>query len=361
MSTKIKTILIVVVLLLIVGSTTAAAILMNTKDNSEGEQKQVMDVNEKIESLKDGIYAVLDTTKGTILIELYYDKTPMTVSNFIGLSEGVLTATGGKPFYDGLTFHRVIKDFMIQGGDPKGNGTGGPGYKFPDEFDGSLKHDRPGILSMANSGKDTNGSQFFITHVPTPWLDGKHTVFGSVIEGQPVVDSIAQGDQIKTVKIVRKGSAAKSFIVSQESLNELIAGNSARIRASLENSRKATIELILKKWPSAQKNEAGVFYIVTKQGSGSAVQAGQTLAMKYKGFLLDGTVFDDSDMHAPLSFQVERRQLIPGFNSQTMEMKVGEKRTIVIPPELAYGSAGAAGVIPGNAFIAFDLELLSVK
>lgn len=130
----------------------------------------------------------LETTKGTIQLELTPDKTPITVANFVNLVQ--------RGYYDGIVFHRVIEDFMVQGGDPDGRGSGGPGYEFEDEFDSTLKHTAPGILSMANRGPRTNGSQFFITHVPTPWLDGKHTVFGKVTSGQDVVNQIAQGDKI---------------------------------------------------------------------------------------------------------------------------------------------------------------------
>jgi peptidylprolyl isomerase len=169
--------------------------------------------------LPDGVYAEMDTSKGKIVIRLDYEKTPLTVANFVGLAEGTknYSKDGGtpkaqnKPFYDGLNFHRVIPNFMIQGGDPQGNGSGGPGYQFRNETDTGLKHDKKGILSMANAGPDTNGSQFFITHNATPWLDGKHTVFGQVVEGQNVVDSIVKGDTIKSVKILRIGDKAKAF------------------------------------------------------------------------------------------------------------------------------------------------------
>ena len=164
--------------------------------------------------MENGIYAKIITDKGNILVNLEYELTPITVSNFIGLSLGTLSNYSNRKnarFYDNLSFHRVIPDFMIQGGCPNGSGMGGPGYNFKDEFHPNLKHDKPGVLSMANAGPNTNGSQFFITHLPTPWLDGKHSVFGNVIEGQSIVDSISNGDKIQKVEIIRIGDDAEKF------------------------------------------------------------------------------------------------------------------------------------------------------
>jgi len=303
--------------------------------------------------LPDGLYAHIETNRGVIVVRLEYEKTPMTVMNFIGLAEGTLSFKGRdtKYFYDGLTFHRVIKNFMIQGGDPLGNGRGDPGYRFPDEFDYSLKHDRPGILSMANSGPNTNGSQFFITHVATPWLNGRHTVFGHVVKGQDVVNAIEQGDVIKHIAVLRIGAKAARFVASDAAFKRLIASAPARAAAAV----KAEIE---RQWPGLEKARSGLFYKVLKKGSGTATpRAGTVVTVHYKGQLLYGNVFDSSyDRKEPARFTIG--SLIPGMNEALLSMKKGEKKLVVIPPELGYGERGAANVIPPNAWLVFEIELL---
>jgi peptidylprolyl isomerase len=182
------------------------------------------------QQLGDGLFALIKTNRGDIVVRLEYQRAPLTVCNFVALAEGKMDAAKGKPFYDGLNFHRVIskgngdaQDFMIQGGCPLGTGTGGPGYRFPDEIHSELKHNKPGILSMANAGPGTNGSQFFITIVPTPHLDGRHTVFGQVVQGQSTVNKIKQGDKIERITIIRNGEAASAFKADQETFNKLLA------------------------------------------------------------------------------------------------------------------------------------------
>jgi peptidylprolyl isomerase len=310
-------------------------------------------------NLADGLYAVMHTTKGDILLSLEYKKTPMTVVNFIGLAEGILNISNeGKPFYDGLTFHRVIEDFMIQGGCPNGNGTGGPGYTFPDEFDDSLKHDAPGCLSMANAGPGTNGSQFFITHVPTPWLDGKHTIFGHVQEGQDIVNSIAQGDGLKSVEILRVGDEAKAFDVSRETFTQLVAKAEEKA-VEREKQEAARIGSELKnRWPDAIVTESGLRYVVTQKGTGTkSPKSGQTVTVHYTGSLLDGRVFDSSVRRGtPAQFKIG--EVIEGWNQALVTMTEGEKRTLIIPPQLGYGKMGYPGVIPPNSYLVFDVELI---
>ena len=310
----------------------------------------------------DGIFARIATNRGEIIVSLEYRKTPLTVCNFIALAEGTMTAAAGKPFYDGLSFHRVIPDFMVQGGDPLGNGTGGPGYTFPDEIDPELKHDSPGILSMANAGPGTNGSQFFITHKETPWLDGKHTVFGRVVEGKNTVNAIKQGDKIQNVKIIRNGAEAQAFKADQQTFDTLLKNAASAAKAKSAVRRDSDIALIAAKYPSALSTASGIKYIVQKQGTGAKPSTGKTVSVNYKGMFLSGEVFDASDFHGgPIEFQVGAGRIIPGWDETVLDMRLGEKRLVVIPPELAYGEQGAGGVIPGNVFLIFEMELMKIR
>ncbi|MFA6844445.1 MAG: peptidylprolyl isomerase [Sphaerochaetaceae bacterium] len=309
--------------------------------------------------LADGLYAIMHTSKGDITLTLEYKKIPMTVANFVGLCEGSLNINNpGKPFYDGLTFHRVIKDFMIQGGCPKGNGTGGPGYAFPDEFDDSLKHDRPGVLSMANAGPRTNGSQFFITHVPTPWLNGKHTIFGYVLEGQDVVNLVEQGDIINTIDIVRVGKDAESFLVSRETFAKLVEASEKKDIEKESVEKKKIDGEIANRWPNAIRTSSGLRYVVVKEGDGGKKPKwGQSVTVHYTGTLMDGRIFDSSvNRGEPASFSIG--EVIEGWNEALQFMTKGEKVTLIIPPELGYGTMGYPGVIPPNSYLIFDVELI---
>jgi|TARA_B100000780_G_scaffold72072_1_gene48290 peptidylprolyl isomerase len=311
-------------------------------------------------TMEDGMYAKFKTTKGDILLQLEFEKTPLTVANFVGLTEGSISNNKkdkGVPYYDGLNFHRVIADFMIQGGCPDGNGSGDPGYKFPDEFHPSLNHSKGGVLSMANSGPTTNGSQFFITHKETPWLDGKHSVFGNVIEGMDIVNLIEQGDIIESVTIIRQGAKAKSF-------NAELIFNSALEETKLVDKRnKAKSEALindLKK--DAKVTESGLAYVMLKVGDGVQAQSGKTVSVHYTGKLVDGTKFDSSyDRNEPIEFPLGQGRVIPGWDEGIALLKVGGKATFIIPPSLAYGDKGAGGVIPPNATLIFDVELMDVK
>ncbi len=316
--------------------------------------------------MKDGLYAKITTSKGDILLKLFYTKTPLTVINFVGLAQGTLHLGGsdkptGTPFYDGLTFHRVIANFMIQGGCPLGTGTGGPGYTFPDEFDSSLRHDSPGILSMANAGPGTNGSQFFITHVPTPHLDDKHTVFGRVVEGLDVVNKIDKGDALKTVEIIRVGKEAEQFKTDQAAFDAALATIKGSTIKSQQEQQEKIKKTIKERWPKAIRTQSGLYYDVEKKGEGDVPAVGTSIKVHYTGRLLLGNrKFDSSyDRGEPIAFPVGTGRVIQGWDEALSQMTKGEKRTLIIPPELAYGERGAGGVIPPNAWLVFDVEMVS--
>ena len=310
--------------------------------------------------MSEGIYAVFTTPKGTIKVRLTHNKTPGTVGNFVALAEGNLENTHkpqGTPYYDGLCFHRVIPDFMIQGGCPQRTGTGGPGYQFDDEIHAELKHDRPGVLSMANAGPGTNGSQFFITHNETPWLDGKHTVFGFVEEGQEVVDAVAQNDEIKSVTIERVGEAAMSWN-AVEAFRAFEGSREERLREEREAQEKALDKLAA----GFEKTKSGLRYQFIQRGEGRTAEKGKTVSVHYKGQLVDGTVFDSSyKRNSPIDFALGVGQVIPGWDEGIQLLSVGDKARFVIPSDLGYSERGAGGVIPPNATLIFDVELVAIS
>ncbi|TDE04152.1 peptidylprolyl isomerase [Flavobacterium hiemivividum] len=310
--------------------------------------------------MENGIYAKFNSAKGSVLVKLEHELTPGTVGNFVGLAEGNLenkVKPQGTKFYNGLNFHRVIPDFMVQGGCPQGTGTGDPGYKFDDEFHPSLKHDKPGILAMANSGPGSNGSQFYITHVPTSWLDGKHTVFGHVVEGQDVVDAIAQGDVLESVEIVRVGEEAEKW----NAIEAFIEFKGARNKRDI--ALKAEAEAAMEKLAAGfEKTESGLRYQFIQRGEGKQAAAGKMVSVHYEGSLENGKVFDSSyPRKKPIEFKLGQGQVIEGWDEGIALLKVGDKARFVIPSHLGYGSRGAGGAIPPNATLIFDVELMDVK
>lgn len=320
---------------------------------------------EFLDKQADGIYAKFETNKGNIYTFLEYKKTPMTVANFVGLAEGKIKNTAkaeGVPYYDGLKFHRVIPNFMIQGGCPLGTGTGDPGYKFADEIDTSLKHKGPGILSMANAGPGTNGSQFFITHVETPWLDGKHTVFGHVVVGQDVVNAIVGNDTLVKLVILRKGKEAEAFdaakVFESEKAN---AGAKAAAKAKAEEEARAVANAAaLKRFADAKTTASGLKYFIEKEGTGDSPKATDQVTVFYRGTFTDGREFDGNFGKQPISFGLN--QVIPGWTEGLQLMKPGGKATFYIPYKIAYGENGhPSGVIPPKSDLIFEVELVKVN
>lgn len=341
--------------------------------------------------LEDGIYADIQTNKGKIIVKLYADKVPLTVANFITLTEGTNTRVSdsikGKRFYDGLTFHRVIKDFMIQGGDPLGTGQGGPGYKFYDEFSPELRHDSKGVMSMANSGIDTNGSQFFITYKETPWLDaytqdnelkdcsnprvGCHSVFGKVVSNLDILDSINRNDIIKKLTIVRRGQEAKAFDAVKVFEEELAKSDQKEKERLLriEKAEKARLdkfqrdkELFYEKMgvKKAEKQASGLQILTFKTGKGKKFSSSKPATINYTMYLGDGKMIKSTeDSNQPFEFILDQRPLIPGVKEALLKMREGAKARLFIPYYLGYGEAGGRP-FPKKADLVFDLELLKV-
>lgn len=313
------------------------------------------------DDLSDGLYAEIDTDKGNILLQLEFEKTPLTVANFVGLAEGIKASNKpkGERFYDGLIFHRVVSDFMIQGGCPEGTGRGGPGYRFPDEIHPDLKHSGPGVLSMANAGPGTNGSQFFITHVATPHLDGKHTVFGRVVSGQDAVNAIEKGDAMKSVTIKRIGAKAEAFQADQEAWDTLRAHQiKDPAEANLESAEAYLAET--KAREGVRSTESGLLYEILEEGEGASPTKSDRVKVHYTGTLVDGKVFDSSVKRGePATFPLER--VIPGWIEGLGLMKKGGKAILHVHPNMAYGERGYPGVIPPNSVLVFEVELLDIN
>ena len=336
--------------------------------------------------LSEGLYAELKTNKGDVLINLNFNETPVTVANFVSLSEGknkeVSPEYNKKKYYDGLIFHRVIPNFMIQGGDPLGSGQGGPGYRFKDEFHESLSHDGPGILSMANAGPKTNGSQFFITHKETPWLNGVHSVFGKVIEGMEIVNLIEQNDTIKNVSIIRIGRAAKSFKASKIFSSHFIEDslNIKKKLALLEN-----VKLGKKKNFEIQKSMAlststGLQYLKTYKSNGQKVDPNKTVMTHYAVYFENGSLLDTSILEVAEQYDIVNIQkknangyvplgcevgpddaLVAGFKEGLKLLNVGDKATIFLPYYLAYGESGRGSMIPPRSNLIFEVEIIELK
>jgi peptidyl-prolyl cis-trans isomerase A (cyclophilin A) len=390
------------IVLLMLGMTTAYA--QTTKKKTTTTKTTAKTATAKAPAGGDGIFVTFETTKGNITCELAYKSTPITVANFISLAEGTNVAVAeqhkGKPFYSGLKFHRVIADFMIQGGDPAGNGSGGPGYDFKDEIT-EAKFDKGGILAMANRGPGTNGSQFFITHKETGWLNGKHTIFGYVTKGQDVVNAIAQDDLINKVTITRKGADAKAFdatkvfatywagkadedkkmaeikAMAKKQQEEMAAKDKQVYQAKYGQvmaDKVATLAAVRK---TATKMPSGLEYKIVKTGNGKKPEAGSTVYIHYAGYLEDGNLFDTSfadvakaygkfddkikqgGKFEPFPFVAGKKDgLIPGFLEALEQMNIGDRIVAFIPANLGYGARGAGNVIPPNSNIVFEVELL---
>ena len=312
-------------------------------------------------NLEDGIYAHINTNKGEIIVELAYEKAPLTVINFIGLAEGTKESNKelGVPFYDGISFHRVIEDFMIQGGDPMGNGTGGPGYNFSDEFS-DLIHDKPGILSMANSGPNTNGSQFFITHVATPWLDGKHSVFGFVVDGMDVVNSIKQGDTIESLVIKRIGEDANQFLANEESFRAQMLVINEGLIAQQELRIKDFENYVSSNYSNALKDALGIFSEVNNEGNGIKPKKGQVVTVDIALIAYCCQVIREPGN--PIQFTIGSGDILGLIDSSVGQMSIGEKRTIIALYEDVFGNASSQQTnIPQDSYLIFELNLIEAK
>jgi cyclophilin family peptidyl-prolyl cis-trans isomerase len=341
--------------------------------------------------LEDGLYANLETNRGAILLKLEYEKTPLTVANFVSLAQGtndyVSDSLKGKPYYNGLIFHRVINNFMIQGGCPLGTGAGNPGYKFKDEFPKDendsllLRHDGPGVLSMANAGPFTNGSQFFITHKDTPWLDGRHTVFGHVVKGQSVVDSIKQRDTIIGVEIISQGKAARGFDAAREfsTYFEAFKKEKAERMERVQKVMDKTLKVFDENEAKATELPSGLKYVITETKNGDYPSEGAKILVRHAGYFTDGRLFDTSYKEVAEAYETyseaaeqaggyepfesiysPQASLISGFREGLLKMRIGDKAMLFVPSHLGYGPQGAGNIIPPNSDLVFEIEIVGL-
>ena len=333
----------------------------------------------------DTIYASIETSKGIIKTQLFFNLTPVTVANFISLAEGenkeVSDQYKGKKYYNGITFHRVIPDFMIQGGDPTGTGSGSPGYNFKDEFVDELKHDSAGILSMANAGPGTNGSQFFITHKETPWLDGAHTVFGNVVEGQDIVDKIEQGDSIINIEIIRQGNSAKKFNAPKIFTNHFKEEKKRKKEKekALEKLKKDVSKIHSDLKEKSTETETGLKFFINEKGDGDMVDENKVILTHYAVYFEDGNLLDTSILeiaekfnmfdnrraqaggYSPIEAKVGAKDMmIQGFKEGLKLLKTGDKATLFLPYYLAYGETESRG-IPAKSNLIFEVEIVDQK
>ena len=358
---------------------------------------------DKFPDLEDGLYAEIITNKGTMVAKLEYKKVPVTVANFVALAEGnhptVKEEYKGKKYYNGLTFHRVMDKFMIQGGDPTGTGSGDPGYKFPDEFDADLKHDKPGVLSMANPGPNANGSQFFIMEVPLASLDNRHAVFGELVKGLEIQDSISNvkvgtGNKpvedvvIKEINIIRKGKEAKDFDAPKVFTEEmpLITQRQEEAKEKMKKEAQEKAKVAQQAFLKSNENlngrvldlSSGVAMIFTHESSGEKPAATEQVLINCALFYESGELFyttwkDVAEKNGKFDERIaqqngyqpfpmiynESAQLIPGFREAMLNMKIGDKTRVFIPSFLGYGESGSRG-IPPNTNLIFDIELMGI-
>jgi peptidylprolyl isomerase len=345
--------------------------------------------------LEDGIYAEFVTSKGVMVAKLESEKAPITVANFVSLAEGTNTmvdkAYKEKKFYNGLIFHRVKDQFMIQGGDPTATGNGSPGYKFMDEFHPDLKHDKPGVLSMANPGPNSNGSQFFITEVPKPHLDNLHSVFGELVLGLDIQDSISNVKVdnknrpiidvvIEELNIIRKGKAAKKFKANDIFINHF--AEQERIKKEKVAKAEAIIKASKEKFNTQEAKaialESGLKYFLSEKGTGEKLPHDAEALVHYAVYFENGKLLETSKLEIAevLDAVNEKRKaankyqpivanvgpdasMIQGFKEGLQQLSVGDKATIFVPYHLAYGESGNRG-IPGKSNLIFEVEIIEL-